>query len=55
MKLSQKLMEGDLYHLQDYKELPCLPRLQEERRIGGTLIGFLMLDLYETFTEASEG
>ena len=43
------------HHLQVHQEPPCPPRLQEETwRTGGVLTGFLMLDLDETFTEASE-
>ena len=44
------------HQLQVHQEPPCPPRLQEETwRTGGVLTGFLMLDLDETFTEASEG
>ena len=43
------------HHLQVHQEPPHPPRLQEETwRTGGVLIGFVMLDLDETFTEASE-
>ena len=43
------------YHLQVHQEPPCPPTLQEETwRTGGILTRFLMLDLDETFTEASE-
>ena len=43
-------------HLQVHQKPPCPPRLPEEAwRTGGVLTGFLMLDLDETFTEASEG
>ena len=43
------------YHFQVHQELPCPPTLQEETwRTGGILTRFLMLDLDETFTEASE-
>ena len=43
------------HHLQVHQEPPHPPRLQEETwRTGGVLTGFLMLDLDETFTEASE-
>jgi len=43
------------HHLQVYQEPPHPPRLQGETwRTGGVLTGFLMLDLDETFTEASE-
>ena len=41
--------------LQVHQEFLSLPRLQVETwRTGGVLTGFLMLDLDETFTEASE-
>ena len=44
------------HHLQVHQEPPCPPRLQEETwRTGGFLTVFLMMDLDETFIEASEG
>ena len=59
MKLSQKLLKDDSYHLtplQVHQEPPHPPRLQGETwRTGGALTGFLLLDLDETFIEASEG
>ena len=49
MKLSQKLMNDDPYHMTHP------PRLQGETwRTGGVLTGFVMFDLDETYTEASE-
>ena len=43
-------------HLQVRQEPPCPPKLQEETwRTGGILTGFLMLNLDENLTEASEG
>ena len=43
------------HHLQVDQENAHPPRLQGETwRTGGVLTGFLMLDLDETFTEASE-
>ena len=43
------------HHLQVHQESPHPLRLQEETwRTGGVLTGFLMLDLDETFTKASE-
>ena len=45
-----------LHQLQLHQDPPCLPRLQEETlMIGAVLTSFLMLDLDETFSKASDG